>query len=775
MDDQARKAAGSDGSTPRSPSVATLLDGISDGLVAYDTEWRFVYVNRPAAAYFGEHLGTSGDTLLGKNLWESFPVMVGTPLEAFYRRAAAGTELVEVELWSLVGSRCIAYRAMPSATGLTVFFRDITEQRRMREALLQSEARLRSVYENCLEGILVTAPTGEVFDANPAACRMIGRSVESIVAGGRGALVDPADPKLATFLAERERSGRASGELTLLRGDGTKFPAACKSGIFTDGSGRRQTIITFHDLGEQRRIEGEQARTLVELREAEEQLRLTFDNAPIGKAVVALDGRCVRANQRLAEMFGYTVGELAGITFGDLTHPDDRAKDLALVASLLRGEIPRYELPKRYVRKDGVVVDILLSASLLRDPHGAPRLFILQMQDLREKKRLEAQHAVDDKKASIGTLASGIAHEINNPLAHVLLNLEILGEDLAAFGSAATPERLRALFDRVEETRIGAERVHTIVRAIEMFGREGAARCAPVDLQAILELAVNLAASELRPRAVLVKDYGAIPRVAAEESRLEQVFVNLLVNAAQAIPEGHAASNEVGIKTWTDAEGRAVVEVRDTGAGIPAHLLERIFDPFFTTKEIGLGTGLGLSISHAIITSLGGSLDVQSEVGKGTVFRVVLPGCAPVVAATAAPSSARVAQRRGRVLVIDDESAMGELLEHGLGKEHQTTSLTSAREALEQLEAGERFDAILCDVMMPDLSGPELYSLVQRFAPEQAARIIFMTGAAFSSTDWAFLDRTSHPTLRKPFVLQAVRDAVRAVVAGKPLSLDPVE
>jgi PAS domain S-box-containing protein len=626
-------------------SVEGLLDSITDGFVAFDAEWRFAFVNRSAVEYMGAFTSTSAAELLGKNLWTIFPVLVGSQVEENYRRAAAGSEALDFEIWSQTSGRCVAYRAMPSPTGLTVFFRDVTEQKRTIDALKASEARLRSVYENSLEGIVLTALTGEILDANPAACRMVGRTVAEIVGGGRGLAVDPSDPNVARFVDERARLGRASGELTLRRADGTGFPAECQSAIFTDGEGRVRTITTFHDLSEERRLAREQA-------------------------------------------------QMSG-----------------------------------------------------------------------EKTRLEAQLAVSDKMASIGTLASGIAHEINNPLAHVLLNLELIGEDLAAIAAACPSDALLGVAGKVEQARVGAERVQKIVRAIEMFNRTDA-RKAPVDLGAVIEMAVNLSAGEIRQRAVLVKDYGATPRVVADESRLEQVFVNLLVNAAQAIPEGRAASNEVGIKTWTNAEGRAVVEIRDSGGGIPAHLIERIFDPFFTTKEVGLGTGLGLSISHAIVTSLGGTLDVQSEPGHGTVFRVVLPGGAPVVveARKSVPADAKAPHKRGRILVIDDEEAMGLLLEHGLGKEHATTSITSPLDALDQLRAGERFDAILCDVMMPELSGPELYARVRLFAPEQAARMIFMTGAAFSSTDWAFLEATSYPTLRKPFVLQAVRDAVRALV-----------
>ncbi|MEP7121223.1 MAG: PAS domain S-box protein [Byssovorax sp.] len=766
MNDEGRGSPGWVDSSPApTVSVERLLDGISEGVVAFDAEWRFTYVNRSAAAHLRAFTSVSVAELIGKDLWATFPGLVGTPIEASYRRAAAGCEIVELELCSAVTDRWLTYRAMPTAGGLTVFFRDITAEKRGRDALRASESRLRSVFENSLEGIVVMAPTGEIYDANPAACRIFGRSRDEILHGGAGSLVDTADPAYVAYQEQRRRDGRAFSELVLMRGDGTRFPAAVQSAMFLDETGQQRTITTFHDLSVQRGLEREQARTLVVLRNTEEQLRLTLDDAPIGMAVAGLDGRCVHANQRLADVLGYSAVELTSLTFEQLTHPDDREKDLALAASLRRGEIARYEIPKRFVRKDGVIVDTVLSSSLVRGAGGEPRLFIFQIQDLREKKRLEEQLTVSDKMASIGTLASGIAHEINNPLAHVLLNLELLAEDLSG-GGAASEERVLRLASRVVDARVGAERIRTIVRAIEMFRRTDAARRAPVDVGAVLDLAVNLSANELRHRAVLVKECVAMPRVLADESRLEQVFVNLLVNAAQAIPEGHAASNEIRVATWTDAQGRAVVEVRDTGAGIPQHLLERIFDPFFTTKAVGLGTGLGLSISHAVVASLGGSLEVQSEVGKGTTFRVVLPGCAPVVDATpkAPPVDTSAPRRRGRVLVIDDEEAMGLLLEHGLGKEHTTTSLTSPRDALEQLEAGERFDVILCDVMMPDLSGPALYQLVRKFAPDQAARIIFMTGAAFSSTDWTFLDGTTHPTLRKPFVLQAVRDAVRAIV-----------
>lgn len=391
MTDARRRSTRSvDFPTTSAVSVEALLDGITEGFVAFDPAWRFTYVNRSAEAHLRTFMSVSVEDLLGKNLWEAFPGLVGSPVEENYLRAAAGTEVLEFELCSAVSGRWLAYRATPSPEGLTVFFRDITEQRGAGDALRASEARLRSVFENSLEGIVVMAPTGQIFDANPAACRILRRSVDEITRGGSPSLVDVSDPSFMAYQQERTRTGRAASELTLIRGDGTTFPAAAQSAIFLDESGQQRTITTFHDLSEQRRMETAQARTLVVLRDTEEQLRLTIDHAPIGMAVAGLDGRCLHANQRLGEILGYSASELTTRAFEELTHPDDREKDLALVASLRRGEIARYEVPKRYLRKDGETVDVLLSCSLVRGADGMPRLFILQMQDLQEKKQRAA-------------------------------------------------------------------------------------------------------------------------------------------------------------------------------------------------------------------------------------------------------------------------------------------------------------------------------------------------------------------------------------------------
>jgi signal transduction histidine kinase len=240
---------------------------------------------------------------------------------------------------------------------------------------------------------------------------------------------------------------------------------------------------------------------------------------------------------------------------------------------------------------------------------------------------MQAKLVLTERMASLGTLAGGVAHEINNPLSYILSNLRCLSEELSLLdGPSAGLAEARKL---TAETLEGAERVRRIVQDLHTFARPREGR-GPTDLHRVLDLAANIASSQIRFRARLVKDYGSIPPVDGDESRLGQVALNLLVNASHAIPAGRPQENEIRLVTRVEAAGQVVLEVRDTGGGIPPEIRSRVFEPFFTTKSVGTGTGLGLSICHGIVTSLGGEITLDSETGKGTTFRVVLP-------ATAAP------------------------------------------------------------------------------------------------------------------------------------------
>jgi two-component system, cell cycle sensor histidine kinase and response regulator CckA len=389
--------------------------------------------------------------------------------------------------------------------------------------------------------------------------------------------------------------------------------------------------------------------------------------------------------------------------------------------------------------------------------------------DVTDRHRIQVQLARAERLASVGLLAAGVAHEVNNPLSFVIGNLELMASEIAGRLKARPEDALHALEAMVRDAREGADRVRTIVRDLKAFSRVGEPRLAPLDVRTPLEAAIAMASNEVRHRARLEVDLAPVPAVMAEEGRLAQVFLNLLINAAQAIPEGAADRNAIRVTVRPDPDGGVRVEVADTGVGMePAHLA-RIFDPFFTTKGLGVGTGLGLSICHGVVTDLGGRIDVESAPGQGTTVRVILPR-APQASATPEPATtteapaASTRSRRPSVLVIDDEPLILKLVSAVLEGDNDVTCESRGESALARIRTGERFDAILCDLMMPQLTGMDLHAAVLEIDPRQAEAMLFLTGGAFTPRARAFLDRVSNPTLEKPFDSEALRRGLRRVV-----------
>jgi CheY-like chemotaxis protein len=273
-----------------------------------------------------------------------------------------------------------------------------------------------------------------------------------------------------------------------------------------------------------------------------------------------------------------------------------------------------------------------------------------------------------------------------------------------------------------------------------------------------------MAGNEIRHRARLTKEFGDIPPVEGNEARLGQVFLNLLVNAAQAVPEGRADTNEIKVVTRMEGANSVAVEIHDTGNGITADALPRIFDPFFTTKPVGVGTGLGLAICHRIIGALGGQISVESQVGKGTVFRIVLPRAVSVAAVPGPAPVVAVGGRRGRVLVVDDEPMLCATIQRMLEGNHDVTATTTAKEALRLISGGERFDIILCDLMMPSMTGMDLHAELLASAPDQARKLVFMTGGVFTQNARIYLDKASNLSIEKPFRAPLIQSVVQKLL-----------
>ncbi len=389
---------------------------------------------------------------------------------------------------------------------------------------------------------------------------------------------------------------------------------------------------------------------------------------------------------------------------------------------------------------------------------------------LRTLRATQAQLVQAGKMAAVGTLAAGVGHEINNPLSYIVSNLEYAAQETSLLkgrlhnGPEDVGERLREVEQVLREALTGADRVRRIVKDLKTFSRQDEDIRGPVDLRAVMDSAAKMAAGELRPRAQLVRDYADVPRVQGNEARLAQVFLNLIINAAQALPEGKPEQNEVKLVTRRLGADQVVAEVHDTGSGIPPEVLGRIFDPFFTTKPVGIGTGLGLALCQAFITSMEGRIEVESQMGRGTMFRVTLP-VARGELAQATPRAVELKEgvsMRGRVLVVDDDPLVSSALRRTLSREHDVEVVVSSKRALEMLTAPEAaYDVILCDLMMPEMTGMELHAQLNAVAPERAKRMVFVTGGAYTPAAVSFLERVTNPRLEKPFEPEKLRERVR--------------
>jgi PAS domain S-box-containing protein len=487
------------------------------------------------------------------------------------------------------------------------------------------------------------------------------------------------------------------------------------------------------------------------LRESEERYRQIVEATTDG--IIKIDDReqIVFVNGRFAEMLGYEPPELIGMSVSGLM--GGAAKVMAHDV-FDKGRDARTDAVDTTLRhKDGSDIPVNVAGSPLFDGEGRHVGNLGVVRNVTERQKLQAQLMVSDRMASVGTLAAGVAHEINNPLAAVIANLEFMAESLGVMEPRPSATWLvEELKEPLEEAREGAQRVRLIVRDLKIFSRSPADEPnGAVDVKAIMESSVRMAWNEIRHRAQMVKHYAVVPGVKANEARLGQVFLNLLVNAAQALPEGRAEHHEIRVSTRLDGK-RVIIEVGDTGAGIRPEIIGRIFDAFFTTKAVGEGTGLGLAICHRIVTDMGGALTVESEVGKGTTFRVALPVADEPESKAAVPLEASLAiGRRGRILVVDDEQLVLQGVRRMLFKEHDVVTVQAAAEALALCKGGEKFDVILCDLMMPDMTGMDFHRELARVAPDLVDRVIFMTGGAFTARAQQFLSETPKEHIEKPF------------------------
>jgi PAS domain S-box-containing protein len=593
---------------------------------------------------------------------------------------------------------------------------------------------------------------------NRGAEKLLGYSVAEFQRMSAWDSIAPEDVPRMKDLRERRMRGEPIPnplETTILSGTGQRLDLEVSySRALLDG--HTVNVAFLFDISARKRTE-------TALRQSEARFRTLIDGAPDGIAI--LRGPCVAfLNTAAARMLGVqNPDDALGVPITDFLHPDDAKLAATRIGQLYQTGV-RHPEPAEYRSRslDGRELFVEISA-IPMEYQGKPAVLAFA-RDVTERKAIQARLVEADRLAALGVLSAGIAHEINNPLAYLLLNLEYLSRELPNL--ARDPNQLDALMLRVRDACHGAERVASIVRDLRTFARADDGLRGPVDVRDALEAALNIAGNEIKQKATLVRDYQPVPPVEANPSRIEQVLLNLLLNAVQSLPPD-AKGLEIRASLRASA-GQVAIIIEDTGTGIPDELLGKIFDPFFTTKPAGVGTGLGLPICRSIVRGFGGEITVQSTPGQGSQFTVTLPassGQVPEKLDRPRPASVPP-PKRGKILIVDDEVSVARTLRALLENEHDLSLAENGAEALAAISAASKrgFDVIMCDLMMPGMSGMELYERIRHEYPGLEQRMVFMTGGVSMERARQFLATCLNLTFEKPFDFDRLRRTLRQLV-----------
>jgi PAS domain S-box-containing protein len=663
--------------------------------------------------------------------------------------------------------RWIHDRAFPLRTARGEIYRlvgiaaDITEFKRIQEELSGREEQYRQVFAAVTEGLVVREWDGTIVEVNPAFCRIVGYSRDEILGLQSDGFIAPEFRPLFRSKTEKVRNGsvvRFEGQLQ--RKDGSAAPVDV-SGAMVHYHGRPHLLCAIHDIT---------ARKLAEeaLRKSEAEFRITFENAPIGMALVGPDGRPIRCNRAVQQLLGYSEKELQGLCFSEFTHPDDVQADLELFRELLEGKREYYQMEKRYLPKGGGLVSARLTVSMGRGPAGKAQYAIAMVEDITEKRKIEQQFLRAQRMESIGHLAGGIVHDLNNVLSPILLSVQLLQVE-------SSPARRQALLATLEAT---AQRGAGIVRRVLLFARGAEGDRVELDPKHLLQ-EIERIIGETFPRTIAIKTEVAADcsSVLGDFTQLQQVLLNLCVNSRDAMPEGGrltiAASNVMvdehfaGMNPGARLGPHVVLQVTDTGSGIPQGIIDRIFDPFFTTKEAGKGTGLGLSTLLAIVKGHGGFVQVYSEPKLGTTFKIHLPSSRhPAVEAR---SSLPLELPRGKgelVLIVDDEESICHVTKNTLEAFGYRVLVAQDGAEAVALFAQHRDDValVLTDMMMPVMDGPSAILAISHIRPE--IKVIATSGFSSMRELAREVPATAKHHLQKPYTADKLLQTVRQALHG---------
>ncbi|HVE79355.1 MAG TPA: PAS domain S-box protein [Gemmatimonadaceae bacterium] len=724
-----------------------VVETTNDAIVITDPQRRIAFANPAARALFGR---PSLEGVPVRELVE--PTQLAEVTDRQTRAFGGEGQRYESVIVRADGERRIVaistapLRDVEQITGVVASIRDITDERRARDAAAHTEARYRNLFETAPDAIYTLDSRGAFTSVNQMTCEITGLSRDALLGRSSEQLLDP--DELAGI---REHFTAAlAGELRRYECHFLRRGERRLASVTNTPIRRGQTVVGV--LGVARDITDERLRAEALARSEARYSRLV-ESASDAIFTLDLEGRFTSLNRALEHAIGRPREMMIGVPFLAVVDERDHDATWAVFQQTTAGERKRVEF--RFVGGAGDLrTGSIISSPIVEDGVVIGTLGIVR--DVTEEKQLTEQLLQQEKLAAVGQLVSGVAHELNNPLAGVMAFSQIL---LAS--KSLTSDQQRAATTIHGE----AKRAAKIVANLLTFARKHQPERRVTDLNRILLETLDLRKYSLRVQQIeLEVDLAPVlPETWADPFQLQQVFLNLITNAEHAL-SAHAGTRRLRIRTEQE-DDRLLLTVSDTGPGIAKGHIDRIFNPFFTTKPVGKGTGLGLSISDGIIREHGGRIRVDSTPGVGATFVIELPITVPPPPPAAEPRPPVPAADAGasrRVLVVDDEQSVRTAICQYLDSiGHHAEGAASGVEALHRIEQAT-FDAVFLDLRMPEMSGDEVFAALQRRAPELAARTVFITGDTQNEQARAFIRATGRPCISKPFALDDLAHALHA-------------
>ena len=725
-----------------------VVETASDAIVMVDRDRRIVFAN-PAAhellGFGGDLVGAKGESAVPDEFREEVRrhedlAFAGEPqsYEGIVSRSDGDNRIVNVATAPL--------RELGVVTGIVASLRDITAERRARDAVAQSESRYRNLFDSASDAIYTFDVHGAFTSVNDATCELTGRPRDAMLAHGSRRMLEPDDvPHVGAHFQQALKGHAVRYACRIRRPDGLLRQLSVTNTPIRRGEQIVGVLGVARDVTEARERE-------LALERSEARYARLVESASDAIFTVDEEGRFTAVNRSLEHAVGRRRDSLIGASFADLVVEQDHAAAAHLLRETYAGERSRGSV--RYLGMDGdirqgsVITSPILEGGCIVGALGI-------MRDVTDEQRLAEQLLQQEKLAAVGQLVSGVAHELNNPLAGVMAFSQLM---------LASPDPLD------EETRTGietiyreAQRAAKIVSSLLTFARQQPAERSATQLNDIITDTLELRRYALRTAnvEVLLTLQPDLPITWADPFQLQQVVLNLIGNAEQALAIKPGA-HRICIRTSRQG-ARLVLAVQDNGPGIAPEQRDRIFNPFFTTKPVGQGTGLGLSISDGIIREHGGRIRVESTLGEGATFYVDLPHVTPpTVAVSPPPPAPATSAAPRRMLVVDDEPAMRAVMSGFLRSiGHDVSVAANANEARAHL-ASREYDVVLLDLRMADIAGETLYRELRERDARHARRVVFVTGDLQSEDAQRFLLESGRPVVGKPFQL----DDLAAVLAS---------